>query len=176
MRRMKQRRMSTLKAFFSKFPIGMRSIKTAIAVCLSAAVVKYILHGIPFFACIGAAAAMERTMSDSYKAAIIRNLGTLIGGAVGILLAVIFTGAVSDNSVFLGIGVIPVIALIKKTGRQESVIPGCIVYFATVFLNNSAQSALDYGVTRIIETLIGSLIGIAVNFLIFPPKINTAVK
>ncbi len=152
-----------------KFPFGLRMLKSVLAVAISAAVVKYLMNGTPFFACIGAVVAMERTIASSVQAAIIRNLGTFVGGVVGIAIAYLFSGPVSDNSVFLAFGIIPVIYLINRIKKNESIIPGCIVYFAVVFLN-TAESAGVYGVKRITETLIGSVIAIVINLLIFPPK------
>jgi uncharacterized membrane protein YgaE (UPF0421/DUF939 family) len=161
--------MEKIRVILRKFPIGLRSLKTALAVVLSAAVAKYILRDVPFFACIGAAVAMESSISRSVKAAIIRNLGTFVGGGLGIVAGMLLQTAVTDNSVFLGLGVIPLILIINLTKRPESIVPGCITYFATVFLNDSTGT-WDYGSIRILGTFLGTLIAIAVNFLVFPPK------
>jgi uncharacterized membrane protein YgaE (UPF0421/DUF939 family) len=65
--------------------------------------------------------------------------------------------------------VIPLIVIINLTRRPESIVPGCITYFATVFLNDS-DGTLHYGVMRVMDTFLGTLVAIAVNFLVFPPK------
>ncbi|MFV0414454.1 MAG: aromatic acid exporter family protein, partial [Oscillospiraceae bacterium] len=56
--------------------VGLRTIKTVIATLLSALLMKYVLHQVPFFACIGAVVAVERTFYSSIQAAIVRNVGT----------------------------------------------------------------------------------------------------
>lgn len=145
-------------------PVGMRTIKTAMAVVLSALVMKYIIKDTPFFACIGAAVAMEKTIKRSFNAVFIRNLGTLIGGVVGILFSLI-----TQNVVILGLGVIVVIYLINLCKKHESIIPGCIVFFAVVYLN-TPDTSWYYSLRRIVETFIGSGIGIAVNLIIKSPK------
>ncbi len=144
--------------------IGMRVIKTVIAVALSAALMQYVLKMNPFFACIGAVVAMDYSIANSLKSAIVRNVGTVTGGVVGILIA-----SFTENIIFISLGVIPLILLNNLLKKKESIIPGMIVYFAVAYLNTMDQ-AWVYGVRRILGTLIGTLIGLAVNVLLFPPK------
>lgn len=151
------------------FSIGLRSLKTALAVLLAAALAKYIMHDTPFFACIGAAVAMENSISRSVKAAVIRNLGTFVGGSLGILAGIALKTAVTNNSIFLGLGVIPLIVIINLAKRPESIVPGCVTYFATVYLNDSGNTWV-YGTVRILNTFLGTLVAIAVNYLVFPPR------
>lgn len=143
--------------------VGMRTIKTVIAVFLSALVLKYIIKQTPFFACIGAVVAMECSINSSLKAAITRNIGTVIGGAVGILIA-----SFTESMLIFSLGLIPIIVISNRLGKKESIIPGSIVYFAVCYLN-TMDYAWVYGLNRIIGTFIGSLIGLAVNLLLLPP-------
>lgn len=125
---------------------------------------QYVLRQNPFFACIGAVVAIEKTMSKSVKVAIIRNVGTITGGLLGIAICT-FT----ENIFLMALGLIPFIWINNTIGKKESIVPGAIVYFAVFFLN-SKDSAWIYGLTRIMGTLIGTLIALAVNVLIFPPE------
>jgi len=150
--------------------VGLRTIKTALAVILSALFTVFVLKDIPFFACIGAVVAMEKTIEESRRAAFIRNLGTLGGGIIGMIFS-----QISSNSIFLGLGVIPIIVLKNILNKQETIVPACIVYFAVVYLNTS-ETATSYGLRRIIETFIGTLIAIAINYLIFRPEKSKAEK
>lgn len=144
--------------------IGMRTIKTVLAAFLAAMLMKYVFHQTPFFACIGAVVAMEKTMSQSLRASIIRNIGTLVGGLVGIVVS-----SLTQNLLLISLGLIPMIYIDNRLKKQESIVIGAIVYFAVVYLNMSG-GALVYGLTRILCTFIGSLVGLAVNMLICPPK------
>lgn len=141
----------------------MRTIKTVIAVFLTALVLQYIMHQTPFFACIGAIVSVESSITSSLKAALTRNIGTIIGGTVGILIA-----SFTDSLLLFSLGLIPLIVISNYLGRQETIVPGAIVYFAVCYLNTMEQ-ALQYGLTRILGTFVGSLIGLAVNMLLFPP-------
>ena len=157
--------MTRIKAFFSKYPpLGLRTLKTVIAVVLSSLFMKYVLGQNPFFACIGAVVAMEKTLALSIRAAITRNIGTIVGGLIGIAI-----GSFTENVFLMALGLIPFIWISNIIGRRESIVPGAIVYFAVFYLNSMDQ-AWSYGLTRIAGTLVGSMISIAVNLLIFPQK------
>lgn len=144
--------------------IGLRTIKSVIAVFLAALFMKYVLHQTAFFACIGAVVAVERTVSSSIRAAVIRNVGTITGGLVGIAIA-----SFTESTLLLSLGLIPLICINNAIDKKESIVPGAIVYFAVAYLNTMDQ-AWVYGLTRIFGTLAGTLIGLGVNFVLFPPR------
>lgn len=162
--------MEKLKMLYKRFPnVGLRTIKTVIAVLISSLFMRYILNQNPFFSCIGAVVAMEKTIAISVKAAVIRNVGTITGGVLGIIV-----GSFTENILLMSLGLIIFIMLNNTIGKKESIVPGAIVYFAVFFLN-SMDEAWIYGLTRIVGTLIGTLIALAVNAWIFPPH-NDAMK
>lgn len=157
--------MYKLKMLYQKFPIiGFRTFKTVIAVIISSLFMQYVLKQNPFFACIGAVVAMEKTMSMSIRIAVIRNVGTITGGLIGIAIT-----SFTESLFVMAVGLVVLIWVNNIAGKSESIVPGAIVYFAVFYLN-TMDSALIYGLTRIMGTLIGTLIALAVNTLIFPPK------
>lgn len=161
--------MSRIRTFFAKYPLlGMRTVKTIIAVILSSVVMQYVFGQNPFFACIGAVVAMEKNLALSIRAAVIRNIGTITGGLIGIAV-----GSFTENVFLMALGLIPFIWVSNMIGKRESIVPGAIVYFAVFYLN-SMDHAWIYGLTRIAGTLAGSLISIAVNFLVFPQREEAA--
>ncbi|KAI4453106.1 2-iminoacetate synthase [Holotrichia oblita] len=115
--------------------LGLRTLKTVIAVALSALYMKYIVGDTPFFACIGAVVAVERTMAMSIKMSLIRNIGTVTGGLIGICAALI-----TDSIVLMAFGLVPIIYINNRIGKKESIVPGAIVYFAVVYLNTTSQA------------------------------------
>lgn len=148
-----------------KIPIaGLRVLKTVLAVTIASLFEYYILKQNPFFACIGAVVAMEKNIYLSLKAAIVRNVGTILGGLIGISI-----GSFTNNFFIMALGLIPLIYLSNLIRKQESIVPGAIVYFA-VFCLNSMEDCWKYGLTRILGTFIGTMIALLVNRLILPPK------
>lgn len=146
--------------------IGLRTLKTVLAVFISAIIIRYVFHDIPFFACIGALVAVERTMPSSIQASIIRNAGTIVGGVIGVAIAYISP----SNILLVSLGLIPMIYICNTINKRESIVPGGIVYFAVSYLNVTSHDALTYGIRRILGTLLGSLVGLTINYLICKPK------
>ena len=143
--------------------LGKRTFKTVIAIFLAALFMQYVMNETPFFACIGALVAVDRTMRDSVRASIIRNVGTFTGAVVSIAIS-----SFTENLLLISLGIVLFIAINTALNKRDSIVPGGIVYFAVAYLN-TMQGAWIYGVRRVIGTLIGTLIGLAVNALIFPP-------
>lgn len=147
--------------------IGLRTWKTVIAVAIAASLMKYVAHETPFFACIGAIVGVGRSGKESLRNATIRNVGTLVGGLIGI--AMLF---ISDNVFVNALGVIPVIYINNKLRLEDSIVPGCIVYFAVVYLMAETGEAHFYAIRRICFTFVGTMIGFGVNMLFQPPPFH----
>lgn len=153
----------TLKKWGSAIPLpGLRVIKTVIAVVLSSLFMRYVLDQTPFFACIGAVASMEKSISHSLRAALQRNTATVCGGLLGIAFS-LFT----DNMLLLALGVIPLIMVHNALGQAEGIVPGAIVYFAVVYLA-TGEATWAYGLLRIFGTMVGSAIALLVNWVSLP--------
>lgn len=103
-------------------------------------------------------------MATTLQAVVVRNVGTIVGGVVGIIFSYM-----TQSVVILALGLIPMIYVDNILDKRDSIVAGSIVYFAVVYLNASDMAAV-YGAQRIFGTLLGSLIGIAVNYFLFRPK------
>ena len=119
---------------------------------------------IPFFACIGVLVAMEPDLDQSVKNVVIRNIGTVVAGIIGGIVA-----SFTENIVLISLGLIPYLLFLNWIDRRKSIVPGGIFYFAITYLT-TMENAWMYALNRTLGTIIGTLIGLAVNFLIFPPK------
>ena len=144
--------------------VGLRTLKTVLATMLAAGFMQYIVKENPFFACIGAVAAMDKTVKSSFRAAFVRNVVTFTGGVISIAIS-----SFTDSIVLVSIGLIPFIWLNNKLDTKEGIVPGATVYFAVAHLN-TMQGAWLYGVRRIAGTFVGTLFALAVNALVFPLK------
>ncbi|AOY75356.1 hypothetical protein BJL90_05245 [Clostridium formicaceticum] len=72
--------------------IGLRTIKTGIAVTVSLVISNMLRIESPFFAAIAAIIAMQPTVSDSWKTGVNRILGTVIGAIVGAIFVALSPG------------------------------------------------------------------------------------
>lgn len=144
--------------------IYLQIIKTALAAAVSWLVVTTWLHWpYPYFAPLAAILTVQATISESVKKAWQRLLGT-IGGVVvsaiisqwmGLGAATIFIAIVT------GMAISALLRLPPYISSQAAVSSLMVLAFS--------QSP-GYGLNRVTETIIGSVIGVLSNTFIFPPN------
>lgn len=152
-----------MKLEFKK--VGMRNVKTAIAVCASILISRGLSMEYPFYAAIASVIAMQSSVEGSFKAGKNRMLGTFIGALVGFICASIKPG----NIFLVGIGVICVIYLCNLFNWEKSSSIGCIV-FCVIMINLKGNNPLFYSINRLLDTFLGITVAVAVNYLVVPPK------
>jgi len=150
--------------------VGMRNIKTALAVALCAA--GYFLWGRnPAFACIGAIFGMGSSLENSKLNGGNRFFGTIIGGLIGMALFrfhLIFypEGGITwllIPLVFIGT---VVLILLCQTFWVGGIQPGGVVLCIVLF-NTPVDSYVSYALFRMFDTGVGVLAALVVNSL-FP--------
>ncbi len=145
----------------------MRTIKTALAVTLCIIISKLFNVTTAFYACIAAVISMENTVSYSYRAGLNRMLGTILGALVGLIFSLIRPG----NALLAGLGIVIVIALCNQFKWKKSITIACTV-FCIIMVNLNGRNPLEYSIVRALDTLLGIVVSIVVNYTIYPPKIN----
>lgn len=160
-----------------KMHLGRRILKTGLAVWLCLVLSK-IFSLPPFFAIIAAVICMKVTPQDSIDVGVNRVLGTIIGGFIGMLLLYGLTHFAVPSEGFwydvVAVGVlmvmIKVLSLVYRTG---AVIISSVVYFSILYMDIGDLSIFAYSVTRVIETLLGVLVAILINYWIPNKHIET---
>ena len=153
------------------FHIGMRNVKTALAATICA-VVYFILDMNPTFACIGAIFGMGSDMVTSKLSGGNRFFGTLIGGLIGMALFRIYILVYPEGGhhplllVLLFIGVLMLVVTSTGFHWAGAIQPGGVVLCIILF-NTPVDTYMEYCVNRIIDTGVGVLVALAVNWL-FP--------
>lgn len=147
-----------------RIPIGLRTIKTAIAVMIAMAIVES--HGATtsklIFAMLGAMEAVQPTFKASLKACLTQVVGVLIGAMIGIGLLMLPINHVAAA----GIGIIVVITLYNTLHIYFSpTLPSMIV----VMVCTTADIVpVVYACGRIWDSMIGFGVGMLINTLVFP--------
>ncbi|HEX3046384.1 MAG TPA: aromatic acid exporter family protein [Bacillota bacterium] len=144
--------------------IGLRNLKTALAVFICMLISKILKLEYPFFVAIAAIISMENSLSNSFKAGKSRMLGTIIGASIGLICALIRPG----SALLSGIGIIGVIYLCNFLKWRKPISIAGIVFMA-VMISLRGKNPFFYSINRITDTLIGIIVAVAVNYLIFPP-------
>lgn len=145
--------------------IGMRNFKTALAVFICMIIIEIFNMDSPFYASIAAVICMQSSVFDSFTAGKNRMKGTFIGAVIGFLLALISPG----NIILSALGVMLIIYICNIFESQKSINIACVVFIA-IMVNLGDQSPLSYSFFRLIETFIGIIVAVLVNYFVYPPK------
>lgn len=157
--------------FNKEYKIGLRAIKTAVAVFLCALISMIFKREDIFCSSIAAIICMQQTYKQTIDTGINRFIGTLIGGIVGYIAL-----ELSDyipNYEWMRIFVLPfcilsVIYICNKIDKKQSVSIGCIVVLVIVArLGDPMSSTFMYVVFRVMDTLVGIFIAMVVNRFMF---------
>ena len=147
--------------------VGMRILKTAIAVGVCVGISQALNLEYPFYAAIAAIISMESSLTMSFKAGRNRMLGTLVGALVGLA----FASIAPNNAILCGVGTVIIIAILNYFNWNSSISIAGIVFIA-IMVNLNGRSPLLYGANRILDTAIGISVALIVNYLVFPHRID----
>ncbi len=147
-----------------KIRIGLRTIKTALAVVASMMIVD--LYGATtsklVFAMLGAMAAVQPTFKESWTSCLTQIVGVFFGAAVGVFLLYLQVPML----VAAGIGIILVITLYNVLRITYSPSLPCLIV-VTLCTTPDVQPFI-YAMGRIWDSAIGLGIGMLINTLVYP--------
>lgn len=149
----------------SRFHIGLRTVKTAIAVTISMVLVDYYGSGSDsklIFAMLGAMAAVMPTFKDSVMSCLTQFVGLFFGAAAGVVLRLLPL----PDLVAVGIGIILVITLYN--GFKVRFSPSLPCFIVVLLCVTPDIEPVTYALKRFWDTAIGLSIGMIINMLIFP--------
>ena len=147
----------------NKVKIGMRTIKTGLAVMLGVTVAGLVGLRSPLFVAIGAISTMQTSVSESFVMGKNRILGTIMGAVVAVVIA----EYLPYSNIFLGLGIILLIQILNILGWKKSISLSAIV-FSAVYLNRDI-GMIEYATNRVLDTFIGIVMGVLVNYLVATP-------
>jgi uncharacterized membrane protein YgaE (UPF0421/DUF939 family) len=144
--------------------IGLRTLKTGLAVTIALLVVQILQLESTLFISIGALIGMQTTVADSWKVGRNRILGTVVGTVFGLLLAL----AVPGNFLIAGFGVMVLIVTMNRLNIPEGIVISCVV-FISIFMTTQPD-IFPFAMSRLTDTFFGLVIALLVNYFVFPPK------
>ena len=147
------------------FHIGMRTVKTALAVGLSLLTGYAIKSEYPPFLAIGALGAMESSITASFKGARDLTVGNLVGALLAMGFSLVFSG---HMAIGYALGVIIMIVVCNMLHMRASTTSLACVVFCCCLTDLLATGNLFYGLLRFRDTVVGTAIALAVNMLIRP--------
>ena len=154
----------------SKWHVGMRNVKTAIAATLTALIYLPFQRN-PTFACIGAVFGLGSDMGNSWLNGGNRLFGTIFGGLIGMALFSLYIQVYPEGGFhplilpLLFIGAVALIVVSNIFHWPGAIQPGGVMLCILLF-NQPVESYIPYSINRIIDTGIGVVIAMGVNLLL----------
>lgn len=157
-----------------KIKIGLRLIKTSAAVFICF-LIDYFRNGagMPFYSVIAAVLSMQKDMESSKKVSANRMIGTIIGGAYGLLILLVLKYLMPDAAelikyAVISAAIIPLIyftVVIKKSAASYIT---CVVFFSIVVSHADGDvNPVMFAFQRVTDTFIGILVSLCINSLPF---------
>lgn len=141
----------------------MRAFKTAFAVFICIFLASWAPPLSPFFMSLAAIITMQVSTSDSIKMGGSRIIGTAAGTIIGLIFALIQP----ENPFLSALGVWILILMMNRLHWNKATQISAFVFLA-IMVNMNGQDPFVYSISRFIDTLIGVVIGIVVNYFVFP--------
>ena len=143
--------------------IGMRTLKTGIAVMLCCILTSFVVDNM-FYCATACVVTMQDTIKTSFKMGWQRVFGTLIGGLVGFFLVLISPA----NPILCGIGIMIVIKFCEIF-KLSSLVVSSVTFFS-LYLGYINSAPLVYSIQRVIDTSVGVIMGLIINYSVARPN------
>ncbi|MEG2787005.1 MAG: aromatic acid exporter family protein [Romboutsia sp.] len=143
--------------------MGMRTVKTGIAVMMCILLGQFLVQKL-FYCAIACVISVQDTVKGSMKVGLNRVKGTIIGGIIGFLFALIQPG----EPILCGLGVMLTIYTCNVL-KINSVVVACVTFLA-IHLGVGTYNPAYYSFHRVIDTSVGVVIGVVINYLIARPN------
>lgn len=145
--------------------IGMRNIKTSVSVFICLLIFEIVNRDNSFYACVAAIICMQPTLENSFKIGVNRTIGTLLGGLFGAIMLGIGDAYISDKVLIflIPLSIMVLIQLCVSLNRKEAVAMSCIVFLGIVISHRASGDYVWHTINRIIDTIIGIIVAVAVN-------------
>ncbi|MGI6733318.1 MAG: GNAT family N-acetyltransferase [Anaerovoracaceae bacterium] len=159
-----------------RYKIGMRNIKTALAVGICIAFFQLIGISDGIQAAIASIICMKSSLQNSLQTGIERVTGTVIGAVLGILSLLLIEQMTFQISTLLAItGVVLIIYLCNILKVQASTVIGLVV-FLIILIGEKDVPPVYYGILRLIETVFGIAAAYLINRFFDPRHIRKLRK
>lgn len=157
---------------FGRFRLGMRTIKSALAVFLCILFFHVTDRGLPMIAALSAVFSLRQDLTTTVSFGRSRIIGNSIGGFLGIIYFLVKNYFHNDFLVELFLlPVLVVIVIVVSDGiNNNSGIISAIATLLLIALSVPQGESSLYAIQRVLDTFIGTFIAIGINFFLHPPE------
>ncbi len=150
------------------------SIKVAIACVLSYAVAELLGLEYSLWAPLATLMVMQVHMSTSLELTLLRLFGTLVGVIFGLSLAAIVPPTLEGRLIALAI-VVPICAFMELWEERFKT-AGVTAVFVLLLGHNEEKNVVIFGLQRLLELGLGSVMALLVSMLLWPASAATEVQ
>ncbi|EOA2481455.1 aromatic acid exporter family protein [Enterococcus hirae] len=157
---------------FGRFRLGMRTIKSALAVFLCILFFHVTNRGLPMIAALSAVFSLRQDLTTTVSFGRSRIIGNSIGGFLGIIYFLVKNYFHNDFLVELFLlPVLVIIVIVVSDGiNNNSGIISAIATLLLIALSVPQGESSLYAIQRVLDTFIGTFIAIGINFFLRPPE------
>ena len=157
---------------FGRFRLGMRTIKSALAVFLCILFFHVTDRVLPMIAALAAVFSLRQDLTTTVSFGRSRIIGNSIGGFLGIIYFLVKNYFHNDFLVELFLlPVLVVIVIVVSDGiNNNSGIISAIATLLLIALSVPQGESSLYAIQRVLDTFIGTFIAIGINFFLRPPE------
>ncbi|MBO0477368.1 FUSC family protein [Vagococcus sp. DIV0080] len=157
--------------YWGKYHIGLRTVKTSLAVMCCILVFQLTDRGTPIVATLAAVFALREDLSSSIDFGKSRILGNTIGGFGAFFYYAclrLFQNEAMGQLIFIPLIVAIIISFSIRINNPAGIIGGIATFLFIAFSIPKEESYL-YAFNRVIDTFIGTFIAVFWNFVIKSP-------
>lgn len=154
-----------------KYHVGLRTVKTALAVMCCIIFFDITHRGSPMVATLSAVFALREDLSSTMSFGKSRILGNIVGGASGMLYYLClqqFPSEIFGQIILVPLFVAVVITISIRMDNDKGIIGGVATFLFICFSIPHIDSYL-YAFNRVVDTLIGTCFAIFWNYIIKSP-------
>ncbi|WP_424685225.1 FUSC family protein [Enterococcus sp.] len=155
-----------------RFRIGMRTMKTALAVMICILLFKITDRREPLIAALAAVFSLRQDLTTTVSFGRSRILGNSMGGLFAIFYFFIKQYVHQDFllELFLLPLLVALIIILSDGINNNTGIVSAIATMLLITLSVTRSESIYFALQRVIDTFIGTFVAIAINFLIRPPE------
>ncbi len=155
-----------------RFRLGMRTIKSSLAVMICILIFHLFNRGEPLIACLSAVFSLRQDLTTTFSFGKSRVLGNSIGALIA--LGYLLLQQYFQNNFWIELLVLPLLVafmIVFSDGinNNAGIISGIAAMLLIIFSVPPGESAL-FAFERVFDTFIGMLVAMLVNFVLRPPK------
>ena len=158
---------------FGRFRIGMRTIKSSLAVMLCILLFHFFNRGEAMIAALAAVFSLRQDLPTTLSFGKSRIMGNIIGGSTAIAYFVIqdqLNHSFIAELLLVPLAVAFVIVLSDGINNHAGINSGVATLLLIALSTSSGDQPLSFALQRVLDTFIGTLIAVGLNYLPTPKK------